>query len=206
VLSIDIGGGSAEIVVGNNKKIDNAESLPLGVARVADRFISKDPPSKDNLRSLVNHIEDMMRDTVDLYLRKGFSRAIGTGGTLINLASLVYEAREGRELRLRGYFEVKRKELEKLSRKLVRLPKRKLKKLPGLDKKRDDIITAGVILAITLMRLLKMNSILVSDKGVREGMILDHILRSRFKVKNPPPNLRVQWFGQKPYFSGRIIR
>jgi exopolyphosphatase/guanosine-5'-triphosphate,3'-diphosphate pyrophosphatase len=147
----------------------------------------------------------MLSGAADVFLRKGFSRVIGTGGTLINLASLVYEAREGRDLRLRGYFEVKRKELENLGRKLIHLSKKKLKKLPGLDKKRDDIIKAGAVLANTMMRLLRTDSILVCDKGVREGMILDYVLKSRMKAKNPPPSLRVQWFGQKPFFSGRIL-
>lgn len=205
ILAIDIGGGSAELVLGGEKKIDHVESLPLGVARLRDRFISKDPPSKDNLRSLENHIEDMVASVVKIVSRKKFRRVIGTGGTMINLASMVYEMKEGRRLRLRGYFELKKKDLMKLHQKLVRLRVKRLEKTPGLDKKRAKCITTGSLLVTTLMRLLRTDRIFVSDKGIREGMILDYLLKKKLRIKNVPPNVRVQWFGEKPFFSGRIL-
>ena len=124
---------------------------------------------------------------------------------MINLASMVYEARESRRLRLRGHFELKRKDLARIHQKLIRLPAKRVQGMPGIDKKRADIITAGSVLMLTLMRLLKINKIFVSDKGIREGMILDYILRKKMKIKNVPPSVRVQWFGQKPFFSGRIL-
>ncbi len=204
LLAMDIGGGSAEFVLGNRRSVDFAESLPLGVARLTDRFISKDPPSKDNLKGLGNHIEEMI-EPVAVYLnRRKFSRAIGTGGTMINLAAMVYEMREKRRLRLRGYFELHRKALEPLRHRLVRSSVKKIRKMPGLDKKRAATITAGSVLVETMMQRLKADRIFVSDKGIREGMILDFMMKKK-KWKRPLPSVRVQWFGQKPFFSGRIL-
>lgn len=205
VLVVDIGGGSAELVLGDRRKIDYVESLPIGVARLRDRFLSKNPPSKENLRGLENHIEDMVAPAASAIARKKFSKIIGTGGTLINLASIVYQNRRGRRLRLRGYFELKEKDLLKLHKKLIRLPLKRLKKLEGLDKKRADTIAAGSLLVAILMRVLKTDRIWVSDKGIREGMVLDYFLKRQMKMKNRPPSVRVQWFGQKPFFSGRIL-
>lgn len=204
-LVIDIGGGSAEFVLGDRRHIEMDESLPLGVARLKDRFLKKNPPSKDNLRNLEEYAEENLSDIINRTEKKNFSLT-GTGGTLINLASMVYEIRESRSLRLRGYYELKSKELLKLHRKLIHMSTKRIRKVPGLDKKRADLIIAGSVLVTTLLKLLKKDRIYISDKGIREGLILDFIVKKYLKRQNVTPSLRVQWFGQKPFFSGKIIR
>lgn len=205
VLVIDVGGGSAEIVVGNSKKIDYEESFQLGVARLKDRFFKQDPPKKEHVRNLETYIEGKLLDEIEKVRKHRYSIIIGTGGTMINLASLVYEMREGRRLKLRGYYEMKRKDLEKLNDKLIHMSAKKINKLPGVDKKRADIMSAGSILAKTLLKLLRSDRIMVADKGIREGIILDYLLKRKLHLKRTYPNVRVQWFGQKPFFSGRIF-
>ena len=76
--------------------------------------------------------------------------------------------------------------------------------MPGLDLKRADIMTAGSVLVNTLMKLFKKQGLLVSNKGIREGTILDFILRNHLKTAAPTSNIHVQWFGQKPFFNGKI--
>ncbi len=203
-MVIDIGGGSAEFVLGDNRRIEMDESLPLGVARLKDRFLKKNPPSKDNLRHLQESIEEKLADVLKMTEKKKFS-LVGTGGTLINLASMVYESRESRSLRLRGYYELKRKDLLKLHRRLIHMSTKRIRKIPGLDKKRADLIIAGSVLVTTLLKELKKDHILISDKGIREGVILDFIVKKSLKSHRHKPALRVQWFGQKPFFSGKIM-
>ena len=203
-LIVDIGGGSAEFVLGNKRRIEMDSSLPLGVARLKDRFLKKDPPSKDNLRNLEESIEDKLADILKTLEKKKFS-VIGTGGTLINLASMVYEKKESRELRLRGYFELRKKEFMKLHRKLIGMSTNRIRKIPGLDKIRAALVIAGSMLVMCLFKQLKKESIFISDKGIREGMILDFIMKNKMKLKKSCPVLKLQWFGQKPFFSGKIM-
>lgn len=205
VLAIDIGGGSAEIVLGNSHKLDYEESFQLGVARLKDRFFKNDPPKKDEIHNLKSYIQGKFLDEVEKVRKHRYSIVIGTGGTLINLASLVYERREGRRLKLRGYFELRKKDLSKLNDKLIHLSSKKINKMPGIDKKRADIITVGGILTEAFLSLFKAERILVADKGIREGMILNFMLKKALKRRKIVPNVRVQWFGQKPFFSGRIL-
>lgn len=205
VLTIDIGGGSAEFILGDRKKIDADLSLPLGVARLTDRFITKDPPSKENLRNLEEYIDEKLSEVLQALGKKKFSMAVGTGGTIINLASIAYETREGRALRLRGHYQLTQKDFTKLYRKMSGLRERQIRKLPGLDRKRSDIIFAGAVFVALLFKRLKTESIFVSDKGIREGILLDFLVKNQLKPRKPKPSLRVQWFGQKPFFSGKIL-
>ncbi len=204
-MVIDIGGGSAEFVLGNGRKIDLNESFPLGVARLKDRFFKKDPPSKENLKNLEESAEIKLEEVLNFSEGKKFS-LVGTGGTMINLASMIYEKKQGRPLRLHGYYRLEKKDLAKLHGRLVRMNAKRIRKLPGLDKKRADLILAGSTLVTTLLRLLKKDHILISDKGIREGMILDFILKKSSNSLRQKSSLKVQWFGQKPFFSGKIIR
>ena len=72
-----------------------------------------------------------------------------------------------------------RAKLEKIHSEIAALPLRKRLNFPGLDSKRADIIVAGSLVVLTLMRMLDLSSILVSKKGIREGLVLDLIAKNR---------------------------
>lgn len=203
-LVVDIGGGSVELILGDHQRVYLNHSFPLGVARLTDHFIRKDPPSKKEIKRLEKYIEKEIRPALKKIKKIGFSELIGTAGTMINLASMVYEDKESKPFRLVSHYRLKARDLKKVHKKLLKKNLRELLKMPGLDLKRADIITAGSVLVNTLMRLLKKEQLIISNKGVREGCLLDFILKSHMKVAGIQPNIRVQWFGQKPFFNGRI--
>ncbi|OIO37128.1 MAG: hypothetical protein AUJ72_05155 [Candidatus Omnitrophica bacterium CG1_02_46_14] len=203
-LLIDIGGGSVEFILGDKERIYFNESFPLGAARLTDHFIHKDPPSKKELKRLEKYIEKEIKPTVKKIRHIGFSEIVGTAGTMINLASMVYEEKESKPFKLTNHFRMHAKDLVKVHKKLVRENLRELLKMPGLDLKRADIITAGSVLVNTLLKMLNKKSILVSNKGIREGSVIDFILRTQVRTAVSVPNVRTQWSGQKPFFRGRI--
>ena len=45
--------------------------------------------------------------------------------------------------------------------------------LPGLEKSREEVIAAGAIIIRTVMETLGMDAVLVSDLGLREGVLID---------------------------------
>jgi exopolyphosphatase/guanosine-5'-triphosphate,3'-diphosphate pyrophosphatase len=45
--------------------------------------------------------------------------------------------------------------------------------LPGLEKNREEVIAAGAIIILTVMETVGMSSVLVSDLGLREGVLID---------------------------------
>lgn len=205
MLSLDVGGGSAEFTFGDHKKIDFVASLPLGVARLHDRFMRQDPPTDEEVENLEDYVEEKLSEILKNVRVQNYPVIVGTGGTMINLASMVYEASQHRRLRLRGYFNLKKKEIKNLSKKLLKIKSQKVKKMPGVDKKRADLMATGSIVILKILQCLGKNEILVSDKGIREGLILKYIVGGQKTRENLAATLPVQWFGQKPFFSGRIL-
>src|ERR1700733_6544805 len=57
-LIIDIGGGSAEIILSENERIGQAFSKPLGALRLQELFLKSDPPKPVELHRLGEYIEE----------------------------------------------------------------------------------------------------------------------------------------------------
>jgi exopolyphosphatase/guanosine-5'-triphosphate,3'-diphosphate pyrophosphatase len=51
--------------------------------------------------------------------------------------------------------------------------------LPGLEKGREEVIAAGAIIIRTVMETLAQQTCLVSDLGLREGVLIDLAKRTR---------------------------
>ena len=50
--------------------------------------------------------------------------------------------------------------------------------LPGLEKGRNEVIAAGAIIIRTIMETFGMPSVLVSDRGLCEGVLIDLATRT----------------------------
>lgn len=178
-LVVDIGGGSMELIAGDGKKHHFLESFPLGVARLTDHFLRKDPPSSKQMKRLEKYIEKTLEVPARKIRKYEVSLVIGTAGTLINLGSMAFESEYARPLKITHHHVLKNKQLEKLHGQIAPLSLREKLNFPGLDSKRADIILAGSILVRTLMRLLRIEEIILSKRGIREGIILDFIAKNR---------------------------
>ncbi len=185
-LVVDIGGGSMELILGDGKKHYFLKSFPLGVARLTDHFLSKDPPSAKQMRKLEKHIERSLSGAVQKIRKHKVAKVIGTAGTLINLGSMAYEDEYSKRLKLVHHFVLQRKRLEEIHSKIIHLSLKKRLNFPGLDSKRADIILAGSILVRTLMRLLQIERVTISKQGIREGLILDYIANHRKSLLRAP--------------------
>jgi exopolyphosphatase/guanosine-5'-triphosphate,3'-diphosphate pyrophosphatase len=182
-LVVDIGGGSVELIVGSSQKIFFMESFKLGALRLTEYFLSQDPPSRKELRKLQNFIRKELKKAVKKIGKMDCSMVIGTSGTMINLASLAYEICHSRPLELVNHFELLKEDFEKAHKKLLKTSLEQRLKFPGLDPRRADIILAGSVFVDVLMELLKFKKITLSDKGIREGLIVDFIEKNKRRLR-----------------------
>ncbi len=191
-LVVDIGGGSMELVLGDGKKHYFLESFPLGVARLTDLFFHKDPPSEKEIQELEEHIEKTLKKAARKLRKLKYSMVIGTAGTWINLGSMVYEDETSKPLDLVNHYDLERDKLKNIHEKIIHTPLKERLNFPGLDSKRADIIAAGSVLTMTLMKLLKVDDITLSDRGIREGIILDFIEKNKKKLhkEESSPDIR----------------
>jgi len=174
---IDIGGGSTELVISDGSRVLLTESLPLGVVRLADRHARNDPPSDKELRAMKKAIRAVASRATDAVRKKGFKTCVGSSGTIQSL-SLVHEAAIlGREPSPTGHRTLTRDGLKKVNRLLRRTTEKEKLRVAGLDPRRRDIAIPGGLLLSWILKRTGADAIVVGERGLREGLLLDFIAR-----------------------------
>jgi exopolyphosphatase/guanosine-5'-triphosphate,3'-diphosphate pyrophosphatase len=179
---IDIGGGSVEVTRGSGPAIELGRSFKLGVIRLTERFVKTDPLEPRDERKLVRHIDAEIGKYLHQIARTGFERVIGTSGTILSLGAVASAAEglaPGAPLRNRRFAA---KQIRRVRKDLVALDLEKRLRVPGLEPRRADLAVAGAILLDEILRRLGASEITLCDLSLREGLVLDYILRHRKQI------------------------
>ncbi|MDE3043074.1 MAG: Ppx/GppA family phosphatase, partial [Nitrospirota bacterium] len=102
---------------------------------------------------------------------------VGTAGTITSLASMAQKLPTYEPARIHNY-RLQLGAIRELEQTLLSRKKTDRAGLPGLEKGREEVIAGGAIIIRTIMETLGMSSVLVSDLGLREGLLLDLATRS----------------------------
>ena len=180
-LFMDIGGGSTELVVGDANEYFFLDSLKLGAIRMTSQFIEgrKTAITPAIWSKLQRHVRSMIVPAARAVADFGFSRMYGSSGTIMSLAEIA--ARRARPSgdappSMRNY-ELTLTDLQSITQMLCRMTVEERRKVPGLSPDRADIIIGGAAILQTAMETVGAASIRVSDRGLREGIVVDHVLR-----------------------------
>lgn len=185
LLVMDIGGGSTEWMVVTDGHVQETKSMEIGVVKLADLYFQSDPLSDRDQERLLAGIEDAIRPVIPRFrelFQTGPERTfVGVAGTVTTLAVL--------ELGMKDYDPSKVQntrlsvnQIENWYRKLIGMTLQERRLLPGLEKGREDLILAGTALLMSAMREIGPRDVVVSDYGLREGILLDWI--ERFGAKH----------------------
>jgi exopolyphosphatase/guanosine-5'-triphosphate,3'-diphosphate pyrophosphatase len=177
-LVIDIGGGSTELIVTRQGNIASMESLPLGAVYLTERFVQHDPPIIDERDALRGAVRAELNGWEYGSLKKAgirptdFATCAGTAGTVTTLAAMDQKLTEYDPRRINGCV-LSRSSLDSMVAKLSVTTLDARKRITGLEHGREDIILAGAIIAQEIMDRCGTREMLVSDWGLREGIVFD---------------------------------
>ncbi len=192
VSIVDIGGGSMEVVLVVGSVIDEVHSLPLGAVRLTDRYVESDPIPDEQWKAMRRGI----RREIRRHLGKptfATPTMIGSGGTFTTLAAMSQFERSGEVGTTHGYV-LSRADLVHLMDRLREVPLEQRKKIRGLSPERADIILAGAVAVERLVKALGVQRIIVNERGIRDGVLLEMIGR-RFPEEDDVPRYenRLDW-------------
>ena len=178
VLALDIGGGSIELILDRPGQIPISRSIDIGVVRLCERLLHHDPPTEEEARQAR---EWVTRETEAAIAELGTSPTatfVGTAGTITSLAAMAQKLRSYEPARIHNY-RLQLDAIRELEQTLLSRRKADRTSLPGLGKGREEVIVAGAIIIRTVMETLGMSAVLVSDLGLREGVLIDLAMRKR---------------------------
>lgn len=183
-IILDIGGGSTELILADNHDARFLSSTKVGAVRLTQDFITTDPVSPQQFAVLRAYIRGMLERPVE-ELRQKLKvgeevRMVGTSGTIEILMNLHAMEKLGEvPTPLNGY-QLTRKEVRDLVKRLSTMNYRERFALPGMSDKRAEIILAGAVVLLESMNLLNQDKIVLCERALREGVIVDWMLSHGF--------------------------
>ncbi len=170
ILLVDIGGGSTEFIFGTQQKIKHAFSLNIGSVRLTERFIRNDPITDTEYKSIRRAVKEQLSSLKSL----DAGQLMGIAGTITTMAAM--------HLQMDTYDSAKVdnslltiSQAEKIVSDLKKETLSQRRKFLGLKPERADVILAGALILLEVMQHFKFNETLVSDRGVRFGLILQEL-------------------------------
>ncbi len=181
VLCIDIGGGSTEFINVNDHKTIFAESIKIGAVRLTKHFFPDYIITKERINQCMIYIQKLMEEKIGRYIDKKFDIVVGTSGTAEAIASIILRQEHKRIPESINGFSFTKDELKSVSDKILSaktVGDRLM--IKGMEAKRADIIPPGLLILNCAFEFFKIDSILVSNYALREGVIFDMMERSNF--------------------------
>jgi exopolyphosphatase/guanosine-5'-triphosphate,3'-diphosphate pyrophosphatase len=172
VLALDIGGGSTEFICASQGQRAVVRSIDLGVVRLSERLLRHDPPTSAEIEQARAWIRRETTEVLATMPRmRGFT-FVGTAGTITSLAAMAQQLPAYEPARIHHY-RLALETVAGLECQLLSRSKAARVGMPGLEKNREDVIAAGAIILRTVMDTLGERECLVSDLGLREGVLIE---------------------------------
>ena len=182
-LLIDVGGGSTELVLADGYDSKALTSTKVGAVQLQTEFIKQEPLSTQRVGFLKTFIEGALNSAIDKISRRlkpgENPLMIATSGTAMAIGQLILDERANPKSKLQG-LKISKSELDKLTEKLLKLTSQERKKLPAISDRRAEIIVPGSLILQTSMQMLRSNELILSERALREGLVVDWMFRQGF--------------------------
>lgn len=168
IALVDIGGGSTEISLCRKRQISWSSSFALGTARIEQLFrlnevgISIEKRRK-RVKELRKHIQGTFKEFSKNHQWSKVNTLVGSSGTIKALVRM--QQANSKEKTLSRIF------LKNLIRKMIRLDRSQLLKIPRMDPNRVDMMLGGAVLIDEIMQKCGTSRLLLSDYALREGVL-----------------------------------
>ncbi len=166
-LTIDIGGGSTEIALINDKDITNTLSIKLGTVRLKELFCDekRQDDAIEYIDSRLEPLNNLKTNTI-----------VGIGGTFRAISNAIQNSENYPLDKLHAYSYSAQK-LEEFIASVLSAKEDELIAL-GIKSERFDVIKPGALILQRVLKKLSIKEVITSGVGVREGLFLSDLLRN----------------------------
>jgi len=173
-LLVDIGGGSTELIFIKKWKPVLVRSLNLGVVYLADKYMKNDPPLKKDLAEMRQEIlQTIMPSAMDFTRLFAEDTAfIGTAGTVTTLSAIAQHLTRFEHNKIHNS-KLTMEKIKDTFSVISAIPAKERIKYHPFEPERLDIIVPGTLILLKLLEAFGFKEIIVSNYGLREGVILE---------------------------------
>jgi len=172
VLIVDVGGGSAELILGDRGVLAESFSKPLGAVRLTEVFLKSDPPAPAELHRMNDYIEEKLAAPLRRIGSGPFDRVIATSATAAAIVCAVNRVRRSRREEA-DRLKASAAQVRKFYREVRELDLEKRRKIQGIGPRRAELIVAGAAVFCKVLEQFQQPALHYSAAGVRDGIIAD---------------------------------
>ena len=165
-LLIDIGGGSTELIIGEDEHLIATESLPLGCVSWSQEFFPNGVIDEDRYREALTAARLELRPIQERFRKLGWEFALGSSGTAHAIQSLI------RSLG-RASAPVTRHGLLRLREEIFNAGHIDAIQIPELKEDRRPVLPGGIAIMHAVFKSMKISELTAASGGLREGILED---------------------------------
>ncbi len=170
-LIMDIGGGSVEFIICNEKEIFWKQSFEIGAQRLLDLFHYHDPIFKEEIIKLNEYLVDRLQPLFEAAKTYSPKILIGSSGTFDTLVEINnFKTKESRNI---GPYEsvLPMDEYQQIHNDIISKPKPERMQIPGMIEMRVEMIVVASLLIKYIIDKLSINEIRISEFSLKEGVL-----------------------------------
>jgi exopolyphosphatase/guanosine-5'-triphosphate,3'-diphosphate pyrophosphatase len=172
-LVVDIGGGSTEFVVGDDR-VRAARSVDVGCVRMTERHLVRDgvvtdPPTEERIAAMRADIEaalDRAEETVPL---REARTLVGLAGS-VTTVSAIAQGLPAYDSAAIHHSRVSRDRVREITERLLHSTHAERAAIPSLHPGRVDVIGAGALVLLTVMERIDAAEVVVSEHDILDGI------------------------------------
>src|SRR5580704_2528335 len=199
VLIVDVGGGSAELILSDDGALAEAFSKPLGAVRLTEVFLKSDPPAPLELHRMNESIEEKLAAPLGRIGKGPFDRVIATSATAAAIVCAIN--RVGRSRREEAdRLKASVAEIRRFYRQVSQLDLAGRRKIQGIGPRRAELIVSGAAVFLKVLELFQQPALHYSSAGVRDGIIADLTARGvgrELSMLNPDQRRTVEQMARR---------
>lgn len=170
-LIMDIGGGSTEFILLDGTEVLYAESFPLGVTRLVERFQPADPMTPEDVARINAHTDALLAPLWTWLQHVPATCLIGSSGSFDTIYNVVAGAQGRPMLELGDYrAEFHLGELPTLLDRLIASSKVERLLMPGMLEMRADTLQVSALQIQLILDRLTPKTMLLSGYALKEGV------------------------------------
>ncbi|MEJ2901782.1 exopolyphosphatase [Pedobacter panaciterrae] len=167
-LIMDIGGGSTEFIICNDKELLWKKSYNIGAARLMQAYFHSDPINELDKSAIINHLNNELTDLKEACILHKPDHLIGSAGAFETFASMILKETHIENIKSAP---IEFTAYNSLSEKLITSTHAARQNMPDLIKLRVDMIVIAAILTNHILSLSEIKQISLSTYDLKMGVL-----------------------------------
>ncbi len=173
-LVVDIGGGSTELIIGEEFEPIHTESVQMGCVAFTKAYFPEGEISHKVFEKAMTAARKEISGIVNTYKAAGWDAVVGSSGTIKACRQICIHMGWSNDKE-----QLTREGLDKLKDKLLKYKHVSEMEFEGLKEDRRAVLPAGIAILYAVFEVLNIKSLVYSDGALREGVMYD--LLGRFQ-------------------------